>query len=466
MTLPTIPIVETNNASIPSLSVPIFQSDNVTSETSTSLPNLSGLSSVIERVPQPGPHSKSDESDTITQEIERPRRKERKLIDNVLIKLKELYPRELDNLIDPLDLLNDFANTSWNDSKYRDKTFKEYDWYLLPPYIQLLLHHKESIDLLSMPEPTPTVLDEVYSMMSTIHNEETFYSILMTHIEKHHLRNYTDVIWKDPTLQDQLDPDNLLPKIVEFPWHQRYLHSPAIVSEIFKWYMYPPFLHISIFYKDKINLTSLDEPTWSTIDNILSVAYDSIMRLNSTEMDRFYNKIIDGLITYYKSIKTRTVPQVPSILYVPNSMTIETQTDINELEIQSDNVTNIVMIDIQPSDDDLRSDDITSNKRTQQSPDETLLTPRDILTKSYKRKKISNQTSGESSHMVVVRGQQKLDVNPANNTQILLDSGCSFHLINTHTEVENFVQNDANDSSRLRICPLRYWNTSSNYRIW
>jgi len=200
MSLATIPIGETSNTSIKSFPVPIFLSDNVTSETSTLLPNLSGLSSVNERVPQPGPHSKSDESENIPQRIETPKQKDRKLVENTLTKLKGMYPRELNNLVDPLDLLNDFANTSWNDSKYRDMKFKEYDWYLLPPYIQLLLNHKESIDLLSMPEPTSAVLDEVYSMIITIHNEETFYSILMTHIEKNHLRNYTDVIWKDSLL--------------------------------------------------------------------------------------------------------------------------------------------------------------------------------------------------------------------------------------------------------------------------
>jgi len=120
----------------------------------------------------------------------------------------------------------------------------------------------------------------------------------MTQIEKHQLKNYTDVIWKDPILEYQLDPENLLPKIVEFPWHQRYLHFPAIVSEICKRCMFPPFLHIAIFYKDKINITSLEEPTWSAANSILSVAYDSIMRINSIEMDKFCNKIITNLISY------------------------------------------------------------------------------------------------------------------------------------------------------------------------
>jgi len=79
--------------------------------------------------------------------------KESILIDNALIKFKEKYPRELDNVVDPLNILNDFANTSWNDNQYRNQKFNDYDWYLLPPYIQLLINYVGSIDLLSMPEP-------------------------------------------------------------------------------------------------------------------------------------------------------------------------------------------------------------------------------------------------------------------------------------------------------------------------
>jgi len=32
----------------------------------------------------------------------------------------------------------------------------------------------------------------------------------MTRIEKHQLKNYSDVIWKDPILEDQLDPENFV----------------------------------------------------------------------------------------------------------------------------------------------------------------------------------------------------------------------------------------------------------------
>jgi len=211
--LSTTPIVETSDALASSLLLSIVQSNSVIPET-------------------------TDGS------IKKHRK--RIHIDNALLKLKERCSRELDNTVDPLNLLNDFANIPWNNNQYRNQKFKEYDWSLLPPYIRLLLNNKGSINLLSMPEPSITVLNQVYSMMSIIHNEKSFYSILMTHIEKNQLKNYIEVIWKDLILADQMDSESLLPKIVEFSRHQRYPHSPAVVSEIYKWFMFPPFLYIHV----------------------------------------------------------------------------------------------------------------------------------------------------------------------------------------------------------------------------
>jgi len=208
--------------------------------------------------------------------------------------------------------------------------------------------------------------------------------------------------------------------------------------------MFPPFLHIAIFYKDNINITSFEEPTWSAVDNILSVAYDSIMRINSTEMDRFYNKIIADLISYYKSVKQPIIPQVPSAIYVPNRNNIDTQTEINDLELQAFCLPHCTTKNTQTEENESELQVTSSNKRSQQSPDDTLITPRDVITKSHKRKKTTNQVIGENSNMVIVSEKDKvLEEHPAINTQIILDR-CSFHLINTHEDVENFIQNDDN----------------------
>jgi len=42
-----------------------------------------------------------------------------------------------------------------------------------------------------------------------------------------------------------------------------------------------------------------------------------------------------------------------------------------------------------------------------------------------------------------------LKEHPSINTQIILDSGCLFHLINTHEDIENFIQNDDKDNLGL-----------------
>jgi hypothetical protein len=92
------------------------------------------------------------------------------------------------------------------------------------------------------------------------------------------------------------------------------------------------------------------------------------------------------------------VPQIPSAIYVPNRKNIDTQTDVLEVESLSSSNRSITETEEQ----ELDQQTTISNKRTQQSSGDTLLTPRDVITKSYKRKKTSNQVSGENSNMVIV----------------------------------------------------------------
>jgi len=103
--------VDTSATAIPSLSLPILEANSEIPGITTLLQNLSELSSVKERVPQPDTHSRSEKSNNVSQYTETSMQTELILIDNALVKLKEKYPRELDNVVDPLNLLNDFANT-------------------------------------------------------------------------------------------------------------------------------------------------------------------------------------------------------------------------------------------------------------------------------------------------------------------------------------------------------------------
>jgi len=54
--------------------------------------------------------------------------------------------------------------------------------------------------------------------------------------------------------------------------------------------------------------------------------------------------------------------------------------------------------------------------------------------------------------MVIVSEKDNVSEEHSNiNTQIILDSGCSFHLINTHEDVEHFIRNDEKDSLGLGV---------------
>ena len=351
-----------------------------------------------------------------------------------------MYPRYLDKLLDPLNMLNNFANTEWNNNTYRNQKFKDYDWYLYPPYIQLLLNHQGSIDLLNMAEPSTTVLDSIYTITNKIHTEDDFYNILKSRIEENQLKNFVNPVWKDPILSDHPDPDNLFPTIVEFPWHKRYLYAPPLMLDVYKWYMFPPFLHIAIFYKDKIDIINMDEPIWSSLDSMLSIAYDSISCIDSTSMRRFYDNLIADLKSYLKTKVSATKPTRPSVIYAPLPQSIE------------DNIDTVTLMSEQP----------VSDKRPISPLIDFLSTPRDPNSKTYKRlKKISDTTTNTNinnridNNMIIVSNNESLEPQyPDMINQILLDSGCSYHLIRDQNDVQNFVGNDDKDSLGLGVIHL------------
>jgi len=273
--------------------------------------------------------------------------------------------------MDPLNMLNNFANTAWNNNTYRNQKFKDYDWYLYPPYIQLLLNHQGYIEILNMAEPSITVLDNIYALTNKIQNEEDFFNILKTRIEENQLKNFLYPVWIDPILSDHPDPENLFPTIVEFPWYRRYHYAPPPSLEVYKWYMFPPFLHIAVFYKDKIDIISMDQPIWSSLDSILSVAYDSITSIDSTSMRRFYDNIIADIKSYRKIKISSYKPIIPSVIYATSEQIIE-----SGLSIHVPTLSNSI-----------------SDKRSRSSSSDVLSTPRDPDTKSYKRKKTSTVPS-------------------------------------------------------------------------
>jgi len=80
--------------------------------------------------------------------------------------------------VTPQDLIPTFLTTAWDSKLFYCVKCDDYPWYLRVPYIHLLMHYRESIDLTIMLEPPPPILEEVYStQVHTINGKEQFYSI-------------------------------------------------------------------------------------------------------------------------------------------------------------------------------------------------------------------------------------------------------------------------------------------------
>jgi len=76
---------------------------------------------------------------------------------------------------DPLGIIETMIGAEWYDKSYRTR-IDGYKWYLSPPYLHLLLHYDDKIDLLHMFEPTPTVLDDAYKNITiTPEGKKRFY---------------------------------------------------------------------------------------------------------------------------------------------------------------------------------------------------------------------------------------------------------------------------------------------------
>ena len=94
-------------------------------------------------------------------------------------------PRHLNPLLkdlhDPLGILENFIDLPWYDDSYKDKQFEGYEWYLLPPYIKLLLYHDHQINIIPMRKPSASVLVVAYAKANrqSETGEVTFYRSLI-----------------------------------------------------------------------------------------------------------------------------------------------------------------------------------------------------------------------------------------------------------------------------------------------
>jgi len=75
------------------------------------------------------------------------------------VMIKKRHPK-LYGFSDPHNHIPEFLTTAWDSTLFNGIKFDEYPRYLHIPYIHLLLHYRESIDLTIMLEPPSAVLEE------------------------------------------------------------------------------------------------------------------------------------------------------------------------------------------------------------------------------------------------------------------------------------------------------------------
>jgi len=153
------------------------------------------------------------------------------------------YPTRPD-VPDPLGIMEKMLQLEWYDKTFNDMEHPEYMWYVIPRYLQLLLHYDDKIDLLHMRKPSKTVHIEAYrEIFSTSSSgKERFYDKLIKLIERDQLDQIVDIIRKDPLVQKHPDPTGKLKKyLVSTEWYSRNLWSYTTMASL-EWFMFPPFL--------------------------------------------------------------------------------------------------------------------------------------------------------------------------------------------------------------------------------
>ena len=136
-------------------------------------------------------------------------------------------PRHLNPLLkdlhDPLGKLENFIDLPWYDDSYKDKQFEGYEWYLLPPYIKLLLYHDHQINSIPMRKPSASVLVVAYAKANrqSETGEVTFYRSLIKRIERDQIKQIEDIIRSDPFVTNHPDPDHVLDSYISTPWYNR-----------------------------------------------------------------------------------------------------------------------------------------------------------------------------------------------------------------------------------------------------
>jgi len=217
--------------------------------------------------------------------------------------------------------------------------------------------------------------------------------------------------------------------------------------------MYPPFFNVTTILKDILNLETWDTPPRYVIEDILNVAYNDIKSNTTIGMTKFYNGITIALRLY----KDRKINKNEST----NTTTVKNLTHTKVRKSALDNVTNgdktcDELENVNHSKRSLESENYSDPNKRSKVIDNSTVQLRANPDIQSKPPSISCETTDPTNSLMTVNvDYDNISVEGEIDMSTLLDSGCNYHLTNTHIGLTDFIANDDIDS--LNDIYYRIW---------
>jgi hypothetical protein len=101
-----------------------------------------------------------------------------------------------------------------------------------------------------------------------------------------------------PLVQCHSDPENYLKTtLIKVRWYDRLVWTEEDIKSV-EWYYHPPFLYLTLFHHDDIDLSTWLEVPFYVIEYILDQSYEGLSNTTSREMRHFYTALLKLLKLY------------------------------------------------------------------------------------------------------------------------------------------------------------------------
>ena len=207
-----------------------------------------------------------------------------------------------------------FVKLPWHDNRYVGLRIPDLDWYLHPPYVGLFLKFSDQIDLSILTEPTACISANAYkNIVLSESGRIQFYERLMSMIEVDQLTQIEERMRIHPQVQCHSDPENYLKTLlIKVRWYDKLIWTEEDIKSV-KWYYHPPFLYLTLFHHDDIDLSTWLEVPFYVIEYILDQSYEGLSNTTSREMRHFYTALLK-LLKLYELYNYNPTSRSPSSL--------------------------------------------------------------------------------------------------------------------------------------------------------